>query len=75
MMEQGLILMLAGMSTVVLFLTIMVLVMMGTGSFFIRHAHRFQPQEKPQSRLERLSGDDSDVIAVLIAAVNAYVRR
>ncbi len=75
MLVQGLTLMVAGMGTVILFLALMVLVMQGTGVFFRKYAHLFKEESETESRLERLSVDDTDVIAVVVAAVNAYMKR
>ncbi len=75
MMMHGLILMAAGMGTVVLFLLIMVLVMQATGAWFVRHADRFAPAPESRSRLERIRPDESAAIATAVAAVVAFRKR
>lgn len=71
MIAQGLILMVAGMGTVMFFLTIMVTVMQLTGTYFKKNIDRFREQPKVSNRIERISNDDSDIIAVVLAAVTA----
>jgi sodium pump decarboxylase gamma subunit len=71
MIAQGLILMLAGMGTVMVFLTIMVSVMQVTGAYFKKNIERFREQPTVANRIERISNDDSDIIAVALAAVAA----
>ena len=73
---QGLTLMLAGMGTVILFLTLMVSIMKLTGIYFIKNIDRFREQP-PQAanRLERIKHDDSDEVAVIVAAITAYINK
>jgi sodium pump decarboxylase gamma subunit len=75
MLTQGLTLMVAGMGTVIIFLSLMVTVMQITGAFFRKHAERFREQPEPVSRVERISGDDSDVVAAAVAALTAYLKK
>ncbi|MBT3192744.1 MAG: OadG family protein [Verrucomicrobia bacterium] len=63
------------MGTVILFLSLMVLVMQLVGAFFKTHAARFQEQSKDVSRIRRISSDDSDEIAVAVAALTAYLKK
>ena len=73
---QGLTLMVAGMGTVILFLTLMVTVMKLTGAYFIKNIERFREQpEKTTNRIKRISHDDSDEIAVIVAAITAYIKK
>jgi sodium pump decarboxylase gamma subunit len=76
MITQGLTLMVAGMGTVILFLTVMVSVMQVTGAYFRKNIDKFREQpKKAPNRIERISNDDSDVIAVAVAAVTAYINK
>lgn len=75
MLTQGITLMIAGMGTVIVFLSLMVSVMQITGAFFKKNADRFREQPKPVSRVERISGDDSDVVAAVVAALTAYLKK
>jgi len=72
MIQQGVTLMLAGMGTVVLFLSIMVVVMNGTAWFFKKYAHLFPEEQHEESHLKRLTPDDSEEIAVVMAAIEAF---
>lgn len=73
---QGLTLMVAGMGTVILFLALMVTVMKVTGLYFIKHADRFKEDpQKSTSRLKRIPQDDSDEVAVIVAALTAYINK
>jgi sodium pump decarboxylase gamma subunit len=73
---QGLTLMLAGMGTVMLFLTLMVSIMQLTGSYFKKNIERFREQPVgAANRIERISKDDSDEIAVIVAAITAYINK
>jgi sodium pump decarboxylase gamma subunit len=88
MMEQGLVLMVAGMSVVIVFLTTMVIVMYGAAAFFRKYASFFEPEKavtalpkkKPKASLPKATSDQdaavgkSAEIAVAIAAVKAYIR-
>lgn len=74
-LTQGLTLMVAGMGTVIVFLSLMVTVMQITGAFFKKNAARFHEQPEHVSRVERISGDDSDVIAAAVAALTAYLKK
>jgi len=75
MITQGLTLMVAGMGTVIFFLTVMVSIMQFTGAYFKKNVDRFREQPKAANRIERISTDDSDVIAVAVAAVTAYINK
>ncbi len=72
MIQQGITLMLAGMGTVLLFLSIMVVVMNGTAWFFKKYAHLFPEEKHEESHLKSLTPDDSEEIAVMMAAVEAF---
>ncbi len=74
-LSQGLTLMVAGMGTVILFLTVMVSVMQLTGAYFKKNIERFREQPKTVNRVKRISNDESDVIAVAVAAVAAYINK
>jgi sodium pump decarboxylase gamma subunit len=75
MLSQGITLMVAGMGTVLLFLSLMVCVMAATGAYFKKHAERFREHPEAASRVERISSDDSDSIAVAVAALTAYLKK
>ncbi len=75
MLTQGLTLMVAGMGTVIVFLSLMVSVMQITGAYFKKNAERFREQPESVSRVERISGDDSDVVAAVVAALTAYLKK
>ena len=75
MITQGLTLMVAGIGTVILFLTVMVLIMQVTGAYFKKNSDRFREKPKSSNRIERISTDDSDLIAVAVAAVTAYINK
>ncbi len=75
MITQGLTLMVAGMGTVIFFLTVMVSIMQVTGAYFKKNADRFREQPKTSGRIKRISTDDSDVIAVAVAAVTAHINK
>ncbi|MFN2352724.1 MAG: OadG family protein [Kiritimatiellia bacterium] len=68
---QGLILMVAGMGTVMVFLGLLVWVLQLSAAFFHRFADRFGDQE-PTSHLATLLPDDSVHIAVVLAALHAH---
>ncbi|MDP6523695.1 MAG: OadG family protein [Kiritimatiellia bacterium] len=73
MISQGLTLMVAGMGTVLLFLSLMVIVMYGTAWFFKRFAHLFVEEEPEGSHLAMLAPDDTVDIAVAVAAIRRYI--
>ena len=75
MISQGITLMVAGMGTVLLFLSVMVVVMMATGAFFKKYADRFYEKPVADSRTARAPRDDSDAIAVAVAALTAYLKK
>ncbi|MCP4199903.1 MAG: OadG family protein [Proteobacteria bacterium] len=89
MIQQGLVLMVAGMGMVFVFLTIMVLVMYGAAAVFRKYAGFFEPEKavavvpnkQPQATLPKAmskqgaAADKSAEIAVAIAAVKAYIRK
>jgi sodium pump decarboxylase gamma subunit len=89
MIQQGLVLMVAGMGMVFIFLTIMVFVMYGAAAVFRKYAGFFEPEKavavvpkkRPQSTLPKATfkqgaaADKSAEIAVAIAAVKAYIRK
>ena len=74
-LTQGLTLMVTGMGTVIFFLTVMVTIMQLTGAYFKKNAERFREQPKTDNRVKRISNDDSEVVAVAIAAVRAYIKK
>jgi oxaloacetate decarboxylase gamma subunit len=72
MISQGFTLMLAGMGTVFVFLTLLVLVMMAMSAFFQKYAHRFKdPEPAGRPKAPAAGGGDDAEIAVAIAAVHA----
>lgn len=73
--SQGLTLMVAGMGTVIFFLTVMVTIMQLTGAYFKKNADRFKEEPKTDNRVKRISNDDSEVIAVAIAAIRTYIKK
>jgi Na+-transporting methylmalonyl-CoA/oxaloacetate decarboxylase gamma subunit len=59
-----------------IFLTLMVAIMQLTGAYFKKNAERFKEQPAGSAnRIERISKDDSDEIAVIVAAVTAYINK
>jgi sodium pump decarboxylase gamma subunit len=75
MLVQGFTLMVAGMGVVILFLSLMVLVMQGSGAFFRKHGERFREPVEAENRMEQISTDDSEAIAVVVASLTAYLKR
>jgi len=75
MLTQGLTLMVAGMGTVIVFLSLMVSVMQITGAYFKKNAERFREQPESVSRVERICGDDSDVVAAVVAALTGDLKK
>lgn len=75
MLTEGLTLMIAGMGTVIVFLSLMVIVMQATGTFFKKYGDRFREPAAPISRVEQVAGDETDAIAVAVAALKAYLRK
>ncbi len=74
MLGQGVLLMVAGMGTVTIFLVLMVLVMQAVGVYFKTNAARFiEPAQPVPSR--KAAGDDNEVMAVMLAAVTAHLRK
>jgi len=71
MLTQGLVLMVAGMGTVVVFLTVMVLAMQAAGVFFKRYAHVFAEPEPAPRAVQPASEQGLEVVAVALAAVAA----
>ena len=76
MISDGIILMFAGMGTVFLFLSLMVVVMQGASALLGRYTHLI-PEEAPQSKrapqaMAAAAGYESQRIAVILAAVKAY---
>lgn len=71
MLMQGLVLMVAGMGTVVVFLSVMVLVMQATGVFFKRYAHVFAAPEPAPRVTQPTMQDGLEAVAVALAAVAA----
>ena len=70
-MEQGLIVVVVGMTTVFAFLVLLVVLMKVSAWFFRKFAHLFPEPEPPAP------GDASDelsTIAIVIAAVRAHAR-
>ncbi len=73
MFEQGLILMGAGMGTVVSFLTIMVIVMYGSSAILRRYDKKPPSKGKPDTGATgRPKTEDLTEIAVAIAAVKSH---
>ena len=75
MISDGFILMFAGMGTVFLFLSLMVVVIQGASSFLGRFAHimpEAAPQPKRAPQVQAAKGDETQRIAVVLAAVKAY---
>lgn len=64
--------MIAGMGTVLLFLSLMVIVMNITAWFFKKYAHLFVEDQEEESHLARLAPDDTVEIAVAMAAIRHY---
>ena len=74
MIFEGLKFMVIGMSVVFAFLSLLVLAMNLSASFFTKFAHLFPEEKEPTAGLQRRGGDDHADIAVAIAAVRAYTR-
>ncbi len=74
MLMQGLVLMVAGMGTVVVFLALMVLVMQVAGVFFKRYAHVFAVPEPTPRVAQPAMADGLEALAVALAAVAARRR-
>ena len=70
--KEGLVLMIVGMGTVVLFLALMVVVVQNTSTVLRRYTHLFPEQEaaKPKRPTAKKS-DDLEQIAVAIAVAKA----
>jgi sodium pump decarboxylase gamma subunit len=64
MLLRGLETMIMGMAVVFLFLSLLVLVLMGTSFLFKRFSGLFQPEE-----------EDEQEIAAAIAAIGAYMKK
>jgi Na+-transporting methylmalonyl-CoA/oxaloacetate decarboxylase gamma subunit len=69
MIMRGIVLMFVGMGTVIVFLWLMVLVMHATALFFKRFAHLFPEKTPAVSHLNRITPDESVLVAIAIAAV------
>lgn len=70
-MEEGLTVLVVGMTTVFAFLVLLVVIMQGSSWFFARFAHLFPEPEQPAGASLR---DDLSEIAVVIAALRARNR-
>lgn len=75
MLNQGLLLLIAGMGTVYVFLSLMVLVMLATGKFFQVNEARFRPQRPAPTPGTATDNSEADVIAVVLAAISAHSRK
>jgi sodium pump decarboxylase gamma subunit len=64
--------MVAGMGVVGVFLMLLVLLMHGTGLVFQKYSAFFQKPTAPDEEHPRLVVEDTDAIAVVVAAVRAY---
>jgi len=73
MLIDGLILMIVGMSVVFIFLTIMVIVMNCMTGIFQLYSKLFPEKKEESGMLEKVI-DKNDEIAVVVAAVKAYVK-
>ncbi|HSW38022.1 MAG TPA: OadG family protein [Acidobacteriota bacterium] len=71
MLEQGLILMAAGMGTVTVFLTLTVFVMQVSGAYFRANEERFMEKSNPMPRTSA-AGDENEIVAAALAAVAAH---
>jgi sodium pump decarboxylase gamma subunit len=71
MLSQGVLLMFAGMGTVYVFLTLMVLVMQATGKFFKANEARFRDAVPAAAPRKAAGNDEGELVAAVIAAVAA----
>jgi sodium pump decarboxylase gamma subunit len=70
-MEQGLTVLVVGITTVFAFLILLVVIMQGSSWFFARFAHLFpEPEQSAGAPLR----DDLSEIAVVLAALRAHKR-
>lgn len=70
MILQGLIIMVVGMGTVMLFLGLQVLVMQVSAAFFTHYRHLFGDDESESSHSADLATDQGVHIAVALAAIH-----
>jgi len=75
MLNQGLLLLLAGMGTVFVFLTLMVLVMQATGKYFRTNEARFREAVPAAAPRKAAAEDESELVAAVMAAINAHLRK
>lgn len=74
LLTQGLGLMVAGMVTVFIFLSVLVLAMMGQTAFFKKYAHLFPEPVAAPAKAKRPAATDRSAIAAAIAAAFARSR-
>lgn len=75
MLSQGFLLLFAGMGTVFIFLTLMVLVMEAAGKYFIVNEARFRPAEPSVTPRKSVGQNEAEVVATVLAAVTAHLRK
>ena len=72
MVSEGMLLMAVGMATVFAFLGLLVGLMQGSAAFFAAFADRFpEPEAVPPGRANSPSAGNDEVVAVVLAAVEA----
>ena len=75
MLSQGILLMFAGMGTVYVFLTLMVLVMQAAGRYFKVNEARFRDAVPAAPPRKAAGNDETELVAAVIAAVSAHSRK
>jgi len=75
MLNQGVLLLIAGISTVFVFLALMVFVMQITGKFFIIYEARFKETVPDTAPRKPVAGEEIEMIAAVLAAINAHLRK
>lgn len=75
MLSQGLLLLLAGMGTVYVFLTLMVLVMQATGRYFKVNEARFRDAVPAAAPRKAAGSDETELVATVVAAITAHLRK
>jgi len=75
MLSQGFLLLIVGMGTVYIFLTLMVYVMLAVGKYFIKNESRFRPVVPAAAPRKTTGNNESELIAAAVAAVTAHARK
>lgn len=75
MLNQGLLLLVAGMGTVFVFLVLMVVVMQVAGKFFVINEARFREAAPEIAPRKAVAGEQTEMIAAVFAAISAHLRK